>query len=466
MDMSPISRGTSRFRLDAKWRIAAAAAGFALLMCGALVFTARSHAKSVRTTADARVQRENMLAAERATSAFWREREAMSEFLAFPLPRIAVEVAGMRLHFEQALRKIAIDSPAEQAQLAQARAANDRLIGIFDERSTLSGHGVVDDRQARRLHVAESSVLTPIAWLEAANRRHDLRAERASDSAKRAASHVELATSILGLAAVVLFVLFAVRLVRRIDNQNVELQLADTAKDEFIGTVSHELRTPLTSMNGFVELLLEEDGDPLTDDQRSYLATVQRGSTRLEGLINDLLLTAQVRSGQLEIRKTSTDLVEVVRNAVKSAQPHAGQNAIQLSMTAPSWSIPVEADVVRLGQAIDNVISNAIKFTPAVGRVTVTVAQSAHNATLAIADTGMGMTAADIERLFERFFRTDSAHAKQIQGTGLGLPIVKAIVDAHDGVITVTSEPNVGTAFVITLPLATAAGRHLSAVAA
>jgi hypothetical protein len=124
--MSLISRGTSRFRLDAKWRIAAAAAGFALLMCGALVFTVRSHAKSVRTTAEARVQRENMLAAERATSAFWREREAMSEFLAFPLPRIAVEVAGMRLHFEQALGKIAIDSPAEQAQLAHARAATTR----------------------------------------------------------------------------------------------------------------------------------------------------------------------------------------------------------------------------------------------------------------------------------------------------------------------------------------------------
>jgi signal transduction histidine kinase len=94
----------------------------------------------------------------------------------------------------------------------------------------------------------------------------------------------------------------------------------------------------------------------------------------------------------------------------------------------------------------------------------VTVAQSAHNATLAIADTGMGMTAADIERLFERFFRTDSAYAQQIQGTGLGLPIVKAIVDAHDGVITVTSEPNVGTAFVITLPLAKEARQSAPAV--
>ena len=106
-----------------------------------------------------------------------------------------------------------------------------------------------------------------------------------------------------------------------------------------------------------------------------------------------------------------------------------------------------------MGQAIDNLISNAIKFTPENGRVDVTLAQD-ERVTLTVADTGMGMTPADVDRLFERFFRTDSAQAEQIQGSGLGLPIVKAIVDAHDGTITVTSEPRVGTSFVISLPLA------------
>lgn len=114
----------------------------------------------------------------------------------------------------------------------------------------------------------------------------------------------------------------------------------------------------------------------------------------------------------------------------------------------------IDADVVRIPQAIDNLISNAIKFTPESGRVDVTLAQNEEHVTLTVADTGMGMTAADIDHLFERFFRTDSAQAQQIQGSGLGLPIVKAIVEAHDGTITVTSEPNAGTSFVISLPLA------------
>jgi signal transduction histidine kinase len=173
--------------------------------------------------------------------------------------------------------------------------------------------------------------------------------------------------------------------------------------------------------------------------------SVQRGSLRLERLINDLLLTAQVRAGRLDIQRSNTDVVAIAREAVESAQAHAGHKALQLSLTAPSHSILIEGDTVRLGQAFDNVISNAIKFTPEHGHVDVALAQEEGRVTLTVADTGMGMTAADIDRLFERFFRTDSAQAQRIQGTGLGMPIVKAIVEAHDGMITVTSEPDVGT---------------------
>jgi len=244
-----------------------------------------------------------------------------------------------------------------------------------------------------------------------------------------------------------------VRLVRRIENKNIELQLVDAAKDEFIGTVSHELRTPLTSMHGFVELLLDESGDPLTEEQRSFLATVQRGSARLEGLVNDLLLTAQLRAGRLDMRKTNADLVEITRQSVASAQAHAHQKGLQLNLTAPVDTIPVYADATRLAQALDNLISNAIKFTQESGKVEVELAQDEDCVTLTVADTGMGMAGDEIERLFEPFFRTDAAQAKKIQGTGLGLPIVRAIVEAHDGTITITSKPNVGTSFVISLPL-------------
>ncbi|MDX6493206.1 MAG: hypothetical protein QOH02_1141, partial [Gaiellaceae bacterium] len=157
---------------------------------------------------------------------------------------------------------------------------------------------------------------------------------------------------------------------------------------------------------------------------------------------------------RLDIQTTTTDVVEIARQAVDSAQTHARDKQLGLRLTAPPGSIAIEADVVRMGQAIDNLISNAIKFTPRGGHVDVTLAQAGPRAILTVTDTGMGMTTTDLERLYERFFRTDSAQTQQIQGTGLGLPIVKGIVEAHAGTITVTSEPNTGTSFVVSLPLA------------
>jgi signal transduction histidine kinase len=294
--------------------------------------------------------------------------------------------------------------------------------------------------------------LAPLTRLAASDRRYTLDAEAVAASAEQEGFRSAWLISLLGLGAIVWFAFFAVRLVRRIEKQNVELQVADVAKDEFVSTVSHELRTPLTSIRGFVELMLDESGDPLTEQQRGFLATVQRGSNRLERLVNDLLLTAQLQAGHLDIQKTHEDLVKIVRESVESAQAQASIKELQLNLVSLSASIEVEADGVRLAQAVDNVISNAIKFTPEGGRVQVELTQDGDRVSLTVTDTGMGMTAADVERLFEPFFRTDSAG--EIQGTGLGLPIVKAIIEAHDGLISVTSKPEVGTSLVISLPLA------------
>jgi signal transduction histidine kinase len=441
--------GSGRFRIGTKWQVAAASLITGLLLFGAFAVTARKHGEFVRANGKAHRNREDVLAAERAVSAFWQEREVMGEILAFPEQSRSDELRDTLLQFKGALEGIGVESPAELADVERAKAANEKLIAVLDRQPP----GRADVRGAAQLNNAERAVLKPVERLRAANRRANLRAAAGADSAERVAFQSEVATAGFGLAAVALFGFFAVRQVRRIDNQNAELTATDVAKDEFIATVSHELRTPLTSINGYVELLLEEGADPLTDEQRGFLSTVQRGSTRLQRLMNDLLLTAQVRAGHLDIQKTSTDLGEIARQAVQGAQAHAGRKTLQLSLTAPSHSIVVDADAVRLGQAIDNLISNAIKFTPQNGRVDVTLAQD-ERVTLTVADTGMGMTPADVDRLFERFFRTDSAQAEQIQGSGLGLPIVKAIVDAHDGTIAVTSEPHVGTSFVISLPLA------------
>lgn len=441
--------GLGRFRIGTKWQIAAASLITGLLLCGAFAITARQHGEFVRANALAHRDREDVLASERAVSAFWQEREVMGEILAFPSRTLSAELRNRQLQFTAALEAIGVEGAADRANVALAKAANEELIVVFDSQPP----GRADVRRAGELHNAERSVLEPVERLRVGNRRRNLRAAAGAYSAERVAFQSEMATAGFGLAAIALFGFFAVRQVRRIDNQNAELTAADVAKDEFIATVSHELRTPLTSINGYVELLLEEGAEPLTEEQRGFLTTVQRGSTRLQRLMNDLLLTAQVRAGHLDIQKTSTDLGEIARQAVQGAQAHADRRTLQLSLTAPAHSVVVDADAVRMGQAIDNLISNAIKFTPENGRVDVTLAQD-KRATLTVADTGMGMTPADVDHLFERFFRTDAAQAEQIQGSGLGLPIVKAIVDAHDGTISVTSEPRVGTSFVISLPLA------------
>jgi signal transduction histidine kinase len=441
--------GWGRFRIGTKSQIAVASLITGLLLCCAFAITARKHGEFVRANAQAKRDRDDVLAAERAVSAFWQEREVMGEILAFPERSRSDELRNRLLQFKGALEVIGVESAAELADVEQAKVANEKLIAVFDSQ----GAGRGDVRHAAQLNNAERAVLKPVERLGASNRRDNLRGAAGADSAERVAFQSEMATAGFGLAAVALFGFFAVRQVRRIDNQNAELTATDVAKDEFIATVSHELRTPLTSINGYVELLLEEGAEPLSEEQRGFLGTVQRGSVRLQRLMNDLLLTAQVRAGHLDIQKTSTDLGEIARQAVQGAQAHAGRKTLQLSLTAPSHSVVVNADAVRMGQAIDNLISNAIKFTPENGRVDVTLAQD-ERVTLTVADTGMGMTPADVDRLFERFFRTDSAQAEQIQGSGLGLPIVKAIVDAHDGTISVTSEPRVGTSFVISLPLA------------
>jgi signal transduction histidine kinase len=448
--------------VNPKRRIVVALVMIGLLMCGALAVAARSHDKAVSAGVDARFQRDDTLAAEQAVSWFWHEREAMGDALAFPRGGHRREVNSIRFRFRAALGRINRPSSAEANQIQLALDANEQLVTVFKFLPPLSGAST-DALAELSLHGAEASVLGPIAQLTASSTNDYLNAEAHTTAAERAAFRSEVVTALLGLAAVIWFAIFATRLVRRIGKQNVELQLADVAKDAFISTVSHELRTPLTSMRGFLEMMLDDRDDPLSEQQRRFVTTVQRGSGRLERLVNDLLLTAQLRQGPLDIRTTEADLVGIACGSVADAQAQAVQSALELTVAIPFEVILIECDVVRLGQAIDNLISNAIKFTPEGGRIEVTVVPYTNDVTLTVSDTGMGMTSSDLERLFEPFFRTESAQAKQIQGTGLGLPIVKAIVEAHNGTINVTSEPNVGTAFTISLPLAQPLRPHITA---
>jgi len=233
--------------------------------------------------------------------------------------------------------------------------------------------------------------------------------------------------------------------------QNERLRELDVMKDEFVALVSHELRTPLTAIQGYTELVLDGTAGEINDEQRSMLTAVYRSSARLFRLINDLLFVAQVNAGTLDVAIEDVDLAAVAREAVADARPRAAAAEVTLDFEF-DLTPTVRADRVRLGQVFDNLISNAIKFTPPGGRVGLTISMVGEEAIVVVTDSGMGMSTADQQRLFTRFFRTKAA--AKIQGTGLGLSITKAILDAHHGSISVESELGTGTSFTFTVPTA------------
>lgn len=228
-------------------------------------------------------------------------------------------------------------------------------------------------------------------------------------------------------------------------------------KDQFIGLVSHELRTPLTSVLGYLELLMDGT-EPLSDEQREYLTIIERNARRQLRLVSDLLLSAQVDAGTFAISPQPTDLAAVARASVASAGPTAEQ--AQVTLVAEIEEARLEADPVRLGQVVDNLVSNALKFTPEGGTVRVAVTPLPDGgARLAVSDTGIGIPADELAQLTSRFFRATNATRRAIPGVGLGLSITKAVVDAHGGGMEIRSTAGQGTTFVVTLP-AVPAGEH------
>jgi signal transduction histidine kinase len=230
---------------------------------------------------------------------------------------------------------------------------------------------------------------------------------------------------------------------------NERLRELDGLKDEFVALVSHELRTPLTSISGYLELLLEGS---LADDQRDFAQIIGRNSDRLLALINDLLFIAQIEAGQLTVEHDSIELGVLAAEAVAVALPVARNAGVDLRLEA-SAELLVSGDAGRLGQLLDNLVSNAIKFTPAGGHVDLAVGTLGDKAWIEVRDTGIGISEADQELLFNKFFRTKAAAQAAIQGTGLGLAITKAIVHGHGGSIHVESTENVGSVFRVELPL-------------
>jgi signal transduction histidine kinase len=240
---------------------------------------------------------------------------------------------------------------------------------------------------------------------------------------------------------------------RVLAEQNSRLRELDRMKDEFVSLVSHQLRTPLTSIRGYVELLLDDPGD-ITSEQQRFLEVVDRNAQRLLELVGDLLFLAQVDAGHLAIERDQIDFAEVVDQCLEATRPIAEARGIVLESRLAR--VPtLSADAPRLAQVLDNLVANALKFTSAGGRVTVGLETEGDAAVLTIADTGIGISAADQEKIFDRFFRSARATENAIPGSGLGLAIAKAIVDRHGGGISIASEEGRGTTVRLELPLET-----------
>jgi PAS domain S-box-containing protein len=234
-----------------------------------------------------------------------------------------------------------------------------------------------------------------------------------------------------------------------------ELTALDRTKSDFVSSVSHELRTPLASVLGYAEMLEDGAAGPLSDRQRELVGRVDRNGRRLLSLIEDLLLNSRIEAGRLQLDLRRCDLSDIVGSAWASVNTVTAQRDLDRRVRIAEHPLWVEGDPVALERMVTNLLSNAVKFTPDGGRVSLDLRSDPHGSGtvhLVVADTGMGIPAADHERVFARFFRSNAANERAIQGSGLGLSIVRAIAEGHGGSVSVESEPDRGATFTVTLP--------------
>lgn len=230
----------------------------------------------------------------------------------------------------------------------------------------------------------------------------------------------------------------------------------DRMKSEFVSTISHELRTPLTSMSGYLELLADGSAGELNAEQLHLVAVAQRNCDRLHHLAEDLLLLSRGDFRGPEQKRVPVAMDDLIADAAEAVMPLLREKRLSWSVAVVGEPGVVSADPDSLGRALLNLISNAVKFTPQGGSITVTSWCEDDSVVLAVSDTGIGISQEDQERVFDRFFRTEEARREAIQGSGLGLAIVNTIVEEHGGTIGVRSAKGEGSVFEIWLPPAEA----------
>lgn len=231
-----------------------------------------------------------------------------------------------------------------------------------------------------------------------------------------------------------------------------ELRRLESVRKDFVANVSHELKTPLAAIRALIETMLD---DPAMDGgtRRRFLDKVLNQSNRLQSLVSDLLALSRIESEETALHMAPLDLRRPVEDSVRELAANARAKNITLAPEVPRDPLGAVADAEALRQVVDNLVDNAIKYTPEGGRVDVRLREEAGEAVLEVADTGIGIEPRDQERVFERFYRVDKARSRDLGGTGLGLSIVKHIARAHGGDVSLESVPAQGTTFRVHLPL-------------
>jgi signal transduction histidine kinase len=236
----------------------------------------------------------------------------------------------------------------------------------------------------------------------------------------------------------------------QLEQQNLAIQEANRLKTEFVSMVSHELRTPLTSIQGYAELLLEDE--QIAEAHRESLAIVKKNSERLLGLINDLLDVSRMEAGRLDLHRTSLDLAHLIREVAGSLRPLIETKRQQLRLDLGEALPAVWADQDRVTQILTNLIANAHKYTLVEGSITVAAHREDGFVRVDVSDTGIGLSPEDQAQLFTKFFRAQDRSPHAGGGTGLGLAITRFLVELHGGRITVSSAPGQGSTFSFSLP--------------
>lgn len=229
-----------------------------------------------------------------------------------------------------------------------------------------------------------------------------------------------------------------------------DLMRAMQVKDDFVASVSHELRTPLTSVLGYLELLA--DNAALPDAARSQIHVVRRNALRLQALVSDLLEVGEFAETGLTLQRETVDVARIAREAIEAAGPLADRATVTLAADLPEWLVAL-VDEARIRQVLDNLLSNGVKYSGAGQDVRLVLRQVGATLEIEVGDTGMGIAEHEVPHIFDRFYRGAAARSDQIAGTGLGLDIVRTIIEAHGGAIAVDNVLGEGTTFRVSLPV-------------